>query len=172
MIKVIKKIIDLSVTAAISLAVVLAFLLAGVRFLGFEIYTVLSGSMEPAYHTGSVIYVKQVDSGSLQPGDVITYRINGGTTATHRIVEIVQDETNPSVCRYRTKGDANNVADGSLVNQSDIIGSPVFTIPYLGFVADYIQNPPGKYLVMSAASFVLLLSFIPGLLSKETERNN
>lgn len=39
---------------------VLKILLAPVM-LGLQVFTVLSGSMEPTYHTGSLIYVKKVD---------------------------------------------------------------------------------------------------------------
>ena len=40
---------------------VLALLLVGVRLFGMQVFTVLSGSMEPTYQTGSLIYVKDVD---------------------------------------------------------------------------------------------------------------
>ena len=40
---------------------IMAILLVGVRVIGLNVYTVLSGSMEPTYHTGSLIYVKKVD---------------------------------------------------------------------------------------------------------------
>ena len=45
----------------VALVVLLAIALVGVRLFGLQVYTVLSGSMEPTYHTGSLIYVKRVD---------------------------------------------------------------------------------------------------------------
>lgn len=169
MIKAIKKISDFLVTAMMIIASVLAFLLIGMKFFGFEVYTVLSGSMEPVYHTGSIIYVKDVDFADLDIGDVITFKIGANTIATHRIVEIVPDKDDSSAYSFRTKGDANEVVDGNLVSRADIIGSPVFTIPYLGFVVKAIQSPPGIYATISVTSAVLLLSIIPNLFTKEKE---
>lgn len=97
--------------------------------------------MEPTYHTGSLIYVKSVDYTELKTGDVISFMLNEDTVATHRIVEIVPDEEDASVLRFRTKGDANNTDDGGLVHYKNVIGTPIFTIPYLGYVANYIQHP-------------------------------
>ena len=150
--------------AMVTVVIVLALLLAGVRFLGFQVFTVLSGSMEPVYHTGSLIYVKEVDYRDLGEGDVITFLLNEDTVATHRIVGVVPDENDPSVVRYRTKGDANDAEDGSLVHYKNVIGSPVFTIPKLGYLANYIQNPPGTYIAMSGGAILMILVFLPDLL--------
>ncbi|MBQ8603506.1 MAG: signal peptidase I [Oscillospiraceae bacterium] len=169
MINSIKKLWDMFTTLLVLVVVVLAILLVGMRFAGFQVFTVLSGSMEPAYHTGSVIYVKEVDYTTLQPGDVITFMISEDMVATHRIVGVVPDDEDPSVLRYRTKGDANDAEDGTLVHYKNIIGSPVFTIPYLGYVASYIQNPPGSYIAIAGAAFILMLSFLPDLFAKDDD---
>ena len=164
-----KKIWDIITTVLVGIVVLLAVLLVGARVIGLQVFTVLSGSMEPAYHTGSLIYVKEEDTFDLEAGDVITFMLNEDTVATHRIVEVVPDETDSSVIRFRTKGDANNVEDGSLVHYKNVIGTPVFTIPYLGYVASYIQSPPGMYVAIAVGAFILMLSFIPDLFAKEEE---
>ena len=151
------------------LVVLLAIALVGVRLVGIQVFTVLSGSMEPAYHVGSLIYVKEVDYKQLQPGDVITFMLDENTVATHRIVEVVPDEEDPETLRYRTKGDANNAADGGLVHYKNVIGTPIFTIPKLGYFADYIQNPPGTYVAISAGAILLLLVFLPDLFSSDAQ---
>ena len=130
-------------------------------------FSVLSGSMEPTYHVGSLIYVKDVDYQELQPGDVITFMMDEDTVATHRIVEVVPDENEPETLRYRTKGDANEAEDGKLVHYKNVIGSPVFTIPKLGYFADYIQKPPGTYVAISVGAVLLLLVFLPDLFSSD-----
>ena len=56
-----RKIWNIVSTIIVALVVLLAVLLVGVRLVGIQVFTVLSGSMEPTYHTGSVIYVKKVD---------------------------------------------------------------------------------------------------------------
>lgn len=165
-----KKVWDAFTTILVVCAVVLALLLAGARLVGLQVFTVLSGSMEPTYHVGSLIYVKDVDYRDLGSGDVITFMLSEDTVATHRIVEVVPDEEDPETIRYRTKGDANDVEDGGLVHYKNVIGTPVFTIPYLGYVASYIQNPPGTYIAISAGAIFLLLLFLPELLSSDDDK--
>ena len=160
----IKKIWNVFTTILVAVVVLFAVALVGARLVGLHVFTVLSGSMEPAYHTGSLIYVKEVDYTEIEAGQVITFMLDEDTVATHRVVEVVPDETDASVLRYRTKGDANDVEDGSLVHYKNVIGTPVFTIPYLGYVANYIQNPPGKYVAISAGAILMLLVFLPDLL--------
>lgn len=166
----IKKIWDIVTTTLVVLTVLLALLLAGVRLLGFQVYTVLSGSMEPTYHVGSLIYVKSVDYTQLEAGDVITFMMNETTVATHRIVEVVPDEEDETVLRFRTQGDANDTVDGSLVHYKNVIGTPVFTIPLLGYVANFIQNPPGTYLAISGGAILLLLVFLPDLFEDDKKK--
>ena len=167
--KTVKKVWNIITTIIVVLAILLAIAFVGVRLVGLQVYTVLSGSMEPTYHTGSLIYVKKVDYTQLQSGDVITFMLDESTIATHRIVEVVPDENDASVVRYRTKGDANAAEDGSLVHYKNVVGTPVFTIPYLGYVANYIQNPPGMYVAISAGAILNLLVFLPDLFGKEEE---
>ena len=167
--KTVKKIWNTITSLLVILVVIGAMLLGGVRILGYQVFTVLSGSMEPVYHTGSLIYVKDVDYRDLGEGDVITFMLNEDTVATHRIVGVVPDEEDPSVVRYRTKGDANDAEDGSLVHYKNVIGSPVFTIPYLGYVANYIQNPPGTYIAISGGAVLMILVFLPDLLGSDEE---
>lgn len=156
----------------VGVVVVLALLLVGARFIGLNVYTVLSGSMEPTYHVGSLIYVKDVDPYELKEGDVITFMLDEDTIATHRIVEVVPDEEDSTVVRFRTKGDANDSVDGSLVHYKNVIGTPVLSIPKLGYFANYIQHPPGMYVAISAGAIILLLVFLPDLFSNDDSIEN
>ena len=157
------KIWNVFTSVLVALVVILALLLVGVRVFGMQVFTVLSGSMEPVYHVGSLIYVKETDPMTLQPGDVITFMLDENTMATHRIVDVIPDEEDPSVIRFQTKGDANDAVDGSLVHYKNVLGTPVFTIPKLGYLASYIQNPPGTYVAISAGAVLLALVFLPDL---------
>lgn len=167
-----KKIWDITTTTLVVIVVILALLLAGARLIGLQVFTVLSGSMEPEYHVGALIYVKSVDHQELEAGDVITFMMNETTVATHRIVEVVPDEEDPTVLRYRTKGDANDTEDGALVHYKNVIGTPVFTIPLLGYVANFIQNPPGTYLAISCGAILLMLVFLPDLFESDKKEKN
>lgn len=165
-----KKIWKCITSVLVALVVIVALLLVGARLIGLQVFTVLSGSMEPTYHVGSLIYVKDVDPFELESGDVITFMLDENTVATHRIVEVVPDEEDDSVVRFRTKGDANDSVDGSLVHYKNVIGSPVFTVPYLGYAVSYIQNPPGTYVAISAGAILLLLVFLPDLFDGDKKK--
>ena len=165
-----KKIWNGITTLLVVVVVILALLLVGARLVGLRVYTVLSGSMEPAYHVGSRIYVKEVDPFTLKAGDVITYMLDEDTVSTHRVMGVVPDEDDPAVIRFRTKGDANEAEDGTLVHYKNIIGSPVFTIPKLGYVTNYIQKPPGTYIAISGGAVLLLLVFMPDLFGDDKKK--
>ena len=168
--KAIKRIWNWISGVLVGLVVLLAIALVGVRLIGLQPYVVLSGSMEPIYHVGSLIYVKSVDYKELEVGDDITYMLDENTVVTHRIVEVLVDEEEPDTIRYLTKGIANDVQDGGSVHYKNIIGQPVFTIPYLGYAANYIQNPPGTYIALSAGAILLLLVFLPDLFDGNDEK--
>ena len=165
--KIIKKIWNGITWALILLLVVMAVLLAGVRLVGLYPLAVMSGSMEPEFSAGDLIYVKNVDYRDLKEGDFITFMLDEDTIATHRIVGIVPDEEDPSVIRYRTKGDANEAEDGTLVHCMNVVGTPVYSLPQMGYVANYVQNPPGSYIVMCGAAVLMILIFLPDLLFRD-----
>ena len=161
----IKKIGSAVSTVIVIAVVLLALLLAGARVLGLQVYTVLSGSMEPNYHVGSIIYVKEVDPFTLEEGDAISFVISENTVATHRIVGLVPDEEDPTVIRFRTKGDANETEDNNLVHYRNVLGKVVWTIPYLGYVSDFVQNPPGTYITIGAAAILVIAVFLSDVLA-------
>ena len=165
-----KKIWNVVTTGLVVAVVLLAIALAGVRLFGLQVYTVLSGSMEPAYHVGALLYDKKVDPAQLRPGDVITFMLDEETIVTHRIVEVVPDEEDPSVIRFRTKGDANAAEDGSLVHYKNVLGTPVFTIPKLGYFANFVQQPPGLYVAIAFGAVLVLLAFLPDLLGDDKKK--
>ncbi len=164
----VKKICNFISSLLIFAVAVLAVLLVGVKIFGIDVFTVLSGSMEPVYHTGSVIYVKEVDDPSaLEENTVITFYIGENTVATHRIIEVVNENGTVS---YRTKGDANDIEDGGLVSPDRIIGSPIFTIPYLGYVVSVIQSPSGRFFAIAAIAFTFIITMIPDLLTDDGKK--
>lgn len=163
-----KKIWNIATSVLVGMIVVLAALLWGARLIGLDVLVVQSGSMEPAYHVGSLVYVKPVDPAELKAGDVITFELGGGVRGTHRIVEVIDDDD----LAFVTKGDANEEADISPVRPADIVGQVKFTIPVLGYLVAYIQHPPGIYVAGSVAAILLLLTILPDLIFPEKEADN
>ena len=163
---VLKKVWDISSSILVGVVVLFAVLLIGVRLFGVQVYSVISGSMEPEYPVGSLIYVKEVDPSEIKVDDVITYVLPSETPSTHRVVRI--DEENQL---FYTKGDANKTEDGAPVHFKNLIGTPVFKIPYLGYVAYYIQHPPGMYIAIAAGAVLLILVFLPDLFKKDKKKD-
>lgn len=141
---------------------VLAALMAGVRLIGLTPYTVLSGSMEPAYHVGSLIYVEKVSPDDIKVGDPITFVIDDSlVVATHRVMEVDTEKR----C-FITKGDANESTDGSPVLYENLVGKALFTIPHLGYFSNWLVNPPGLYVGISIGVILLILVLLPDFLEK------
>ena len=166
----IRKIANGLSTVVMVLVVLLALTLVGGRLFGMQTYAVLSGSMEPAYPTGALLYVRKMDPADIQPGQVITFLLDEHTVATHRVVEVIPDPEEAGIYRYRTKGDANEAADAGLVHCRNVLGTPVVCVPYLGYVITWIQNPPGTYIAISAAAVLLLLVFLPDLFAEDKKK--
>lgn len=158
--KSVKKIWNVISTVLVVIVVAVALLLVGARLFGLQVYAVLSGSMEPTYHVGSVIYVEPVDPSEIQVGDPITFVMNEElTVATHRVVRIDAENSH-----FYTKGDANENPDAAPVHFNNLLGKPVFTIPYLGYISSYVQSPPGIYIAVGVGVLLLALAFLPDML--------
>ena len=160
----IKKIYNVLTALVVTAVVILALLLVGVRLFGLKPYTVLSGSMEPRYHVGSVIYVEEVDPLKLQVGDALTFN-HGGSVVTHQIVEIIGAD-NPYNMKFVTQGLTNNITDGE-IPVSCIIGRPVYSIPKLGYVAEYFSNPTGLIGIVCVIVLLFVISLILDFFTKE-----
>lgn len=133
----------------------------GGRLLGLKNYIVLSGSMEPAYHVGSLVYVKPVEPDTLEEGEVITFRLTGDSMVTHRIAEVIGSGEN---VQFRTKGDANDIEDGGLVPASNVVGKVIFSMPFLGYAASFIQTAAGRAALVAYGAFLLLMLILPELI--------
>lgn len=101
--------------------------------LGYNYKTVLTGSMEPAIPVGSIVITKEQSSYEME--DIISFQ-EEGAIITHRIISIDRE-------RYITKGDANNVADTEEVQQKQILGKVILTIPLLGYLVMWLMSPVG-----------------------------
>ena len=123
-------------TVLVALVVLLAVLLVGVRLCGLQVYSVLSGSMEPDYPVGSLIYVREVDYTTLKPEDVITYRLDEKTLSTHRIIRV---ETEGGY-RFYMKGDANEDWDSGYRTQEDIVGTTDIKLAYAGYQTLWLRE--------------------------------
>ena len=155
-----KKIWDILSSVLVGLVVLVAAGLVLARMMGYQVFNVVSGSMEPTYSVGDLIYVKQVDPDAVQVGDPITFVLNENlVVATHRVIRIDAENRH-----FYTKGDANETADAAPVHFNNLIGIPRFCIPKVGYISDFVQHPPGTYIAIGAGLMLLVALFLPDLL--------
>ena len=128
------------------------------QFFGYQLKTVLSGSMEPGIQTGSIIAVKLTeDKTGYAEGDVITF-MEEDLLITHRITEVF---TSGDSVLYRTKGDNNNAADMNPVLSDNVVASYTgFTLPYVGYFINFSQSKNGALLLLIPGFLLLLYSGI------------
>ena len=103
-----------------------------VKIFGYSGLVILTGSMEPVYHPGDVIFIHEQKD--YKVNDVITFH-QRGMIVTHRIVKKNGNE-------ITTKGDANNSADEA-IQLSDVEGKVVGSVGYVGKIILFLQTPAG-----------------------------
>jgi signal peptidase len=158
-----KKVWGIFTTVLVVLVVLCAVFLMGSRMIGFRCFNVISPSMTPVYNVGDLIYVKEVDPYTIKEGDIITFIVNEDLViGTHRVVRVDTEKK-----YFYTKGDANEIEDQDPVHFNNVIGVPQFAIPKLGYVSDFVQNPPGMYITVALGVVLILIVFLPDLIGKK-----
>lgn len=126
------------------------------NFLGYEVYNVVSGSMEPTIPIGSIIYVKEIEPAEINSGDIIAFR-GGDSIIMHRVV------TNKVVeGTFVTKGDANEGEDMNEVPYDNLVGIVVRHIPILGQLLILFGSTFGRICMVCFAACGALLNILGG----------
>lgn len=137
--------------AAIALILVSVFVLLSVvltpagqvpQVLGYSVFRVMTGSMEPAIPEDSLLVVKKTPPEEIVPGDVISFFSPDpaleGAVNTHRVVRI--EEENGKYL-FITKGDANVIEDIYPPDDSLLVGRVVFQSYGFGKAVSLLSNP-------------------------------
>ncbi len=110
--------------------------------LGYSMFRVLSGSMEPEIPTNSMIVVRHVAPSEVREDDVISFYSSDpslrGAVNTHRVLSV--EKTN-GIYIFRTKGDANLIPDEFPTSGNDLIGVVVFSSLFMGQLVRLLSNP-------------------------------
>lgn len=133
------------------------------RLFGYQIYSVVSGSMEPAIPTGSLVYIRIMEPEEMEEGDVIAFygARDQASIITHRVVEnrVVMGE-------FITKGDANQTEDMNPVPYENYIGRVVRSVPEAGRIAEILTSRGGKMasggVILAAVVLQILASVFDG----------
>lgn len=154
--------------SAVATALLLAVMAVALPFsvpklFGYQIYNVLTQSMEPAMPVGSAIYVRRCDPQALEQGEIITFRLSEATglVETHRVVE-----NDTQAKQLITKGDANALPDVNPVSYERVVGKVVICIPVLGTVSEMLHSGPG----VTACVAIFALAIILWTLADKTKK--
>ena len=128
------------------------------RFMGYSIFHIVSGSMEPEIPVGSVVYIKPAAAKDVKEGTVIAYN-SGDSTVVHRVVKNYNFDG-----QFITKGDANESEDLSEVNYDQFIGEVIYHLPILGQLLMILMSGVGRIYVICFAACGALLNIVAGRL--------
>ena len=133
------------------------------KLLGYQVYTVISGSMEPAIPTGSLVYIKDMEPRDVADGDVIAFYGGHDSNAiiTHRVVKnrVVMGE-------FITKGDANEKEDMNPIPYANFLGRVELSVPVVGELAQMLTSLEGKIAAASMIGLAVILQLIAAVLDR------
>jgi signal peptidase len=159
--KKIKRII-LDVLLAVAILAVVSAAVSAIFFnnedtflLGYKPYIVSSESMAPAYRKYAVVLVKNQTYDEVEPGELIAFRADelGGKPAFHRVVEITPDG-------FITKGDANKINDGQVVDREAFLGRRVWHTNLTADLIPLLMTPKGFIFIIVLPVLLIFLIII------------
>ncbi len=134
------------------------------KMLGFQMYTVISGSMEPAIPTGSLVYIKDMEPANVEDGDVIAFYGGHDSNAiiTHRVVKnrVVMGE-------FITKGDANEKEDMNPIPYDNFLGRVELSIPIVGEIAQIFTSMEGKIIAATMIGVAVIFQLLAAILDRK-----
>ena len=128
------------------------------KFFGYEIYSIVSGSMRPEYPVGTVVYVKDMEPAQVEEGDVIAF-VRENSIVVHRVVQNRTVEA-----RFITKGDANNINDIDPVPYDNMVGRVEKKFPVAGHFLSIFNTFVGKIYFLGVALIGVLFCALSSLL--------
>jgi len=119
---------------------------------GIRPYVVVTGSMEPSVHLGSVCFIDMAyPYNDVKAGDIIAYQ-KGELLVTHRVERALPNG-------LVTKGDAAPETDNAVVTQNNFGGKVIFIIPFVGYISILMKTNPSLcaavILIVIVADYVI-----------------
>lgn len=141
--------------------------------LGYRVFTVATGSMEPVYMVNDVILVEKVDTSTLKVGDDVAYvgasSENKGIIITHRIIKIEENEKGEVL--YTLKG-VNNEYEDPAIYGHQILGEVRGKVFIINFLNHLVKNIYGFFfLVFCPLVLVLFLEIADTIIEMKVEKN-
>ncbi|RSH86706.1 Signal peptidase complex catalytic subunit [Apiotrichum porosum] len=129
------------------------------------VVVVLSGSMEPAFYRGDILFLANPPNAIYDIGDITVYKVPGDEAGTPIVHRVIASHITNTTQLLLTKGDANPWDDYSLyrgpewLDSHQVVGRVKGFLPYLGYVTIAINDfPQFKYALLGSVGLYLLVS--------------
>lgn len=130
------------------------------------VVVVLSGSMEPGFYRGDILFLYQPTAGP-QAGDIVVFNTDGREIPiVHRVIKVHERSAGNNKVDVLTKGDNNWGDDRSLypkgqlwLSRSHIMGKVVGFLPHVGRVTIIMNDyPMVKYALIALLGLFVVTS--------------
>ena len=135
----------------------------GMSLFGYRLSIVLTDSMSPSFHAGSLLFVKEVSPTEIEVGDILAYQARNDVV-THRVVKIDNESGHPF---FITQGDANAIPDTNWVSPDQIQGVAVLWIEHLGRFLLWLKNPLTLISIICGVLSLMILKYAWHLIEEE-----
>jgi signal peptidase len=128
------------------------------------VVVVLSGSMEPGFHRGDILFLTMYHEYPFSPGDVVVFQIEGrDIPIVHRTMNV--HEKADGTVALLTKGDNNHVDDRGLyahrqffIGRKEVMGRAQAFLPYVGMITIWLNDYPWlKYILIGSMGFFVII---------------
>ena len=128
------------------------------------IVVVLSGSMEPAFYRGDLLFLTNYQEDKIEAGEIVVFKIEGrDIPIVHRVIKL--HEKPSGEVKFLTKGDNNEVDDRGLYNpgqlwveRDHVVGRARGFVPYIGMVTILMNDYPKiKYVILGILGLFVLV---------------
>lgn len=167
------------ISSAILVAAVFLCLFASVQVVtkgyvsvgGYSVFRVVTGSMEPTIHTGSILINQKTDIEEIKKDDIVCFWAKNadirGSIITHRVTEVMEDESGRIY--LETRGDANLAADPYYADSTNLIGRVTWHSGKENVLTNMLSFLSGKIGFFACIVFPILL--IAGLVLQSAVKN-
>merc|ERR1712007_163279 len=133
------------------------------------VVVVLSGSMEPGFQRGDILFLSLFED-PFVPGDVVVFQIEGrDIPIVHRTMNV--HEKADGVVSLLTKGDNNQVDDRGLythrqlfIGRKEVMGRAQAFLPYVGMITIWLNDYPWlKYILIGSMGFFVIIGLAPSI---------
>ncbi|KAJ9688617.1 hypothetical protein PVL29_014328 [Vitis rotundifolia] len=129
------------------------------------VVVVLSGSMEPGFKRGDILFLRMTKD-PIRTGEIVVFNVDGkDIPIVHRVIEVHERQDNGEV-DVLTKGDHNPKDDRFLypygqlwLQRHHIMGRAVGFLPYVGWVTIIMtEKPIVKYILIGVMALLFITS--------------